>query len=466
MGAEVQAKLKLDIAEFRRGTDQAQGAWGKLESNIMGGGKTIVKALAPAAVALAGLSASALAAGGAGAAIFGNWVGEGVALNSQLENAKNAFAAFTGDAKKANDIVMELKKEGDLSPIFKSSEIINAGKSLMSSAKGSQEELMKLIKTAELLGALNPEQGMAGAAFSLREAVSGDYLSLIERFNISRKMVKDLKAQGKEGMELVQEALKAMGVNTDLISNQANSWTGLQSRASSYFDNLKMELSEPVFEELKAGLQGFAAELSGESGQSVTEFAHSVGETLGKSTREVLENLKGINWKEVIEGAGKFAEILGKAAEFASKAASFGGSVMETVHNGADKVESWAQKALGFKDTVAEKWWNFTGAFDAADEARASAGQHFTEAQRREDMIANRKMDKDKAYQAQQAKNLAPTSQEDITAVGQRTAGQLSPQQMANRKANWQASQAQRPTAAAVNVTLNERNPMHTVMAT
>ncbi|MBK1678724.1 hypothetical protein CKO38_19225, partial [Rhodospirillum rubrum] len=45
------------------------------------------------------------------------------------------------------------------------------------------------------LAKLNPTEGLEGAAFSLKELLSGDYTSISERFNISRSMLKDSEAR-------------------------------------------------------------------------------------------------------------------------------------------------------------------------------------------------------------------------------------------------------------------------------
>jgi len=475
MGAQVQAKLDLETSGFRMKLSQVDSAWGKFERKAVEGGKSMAAAFAPAAAVLGTVGTAAVLAGGAGAAVLGNFVSQGIALTSELENAQNAFAAFTGDAKKAASIVKELKNEGDLSPLFSTSDMINAGKALMSSAKGSQEELMKLVKTSELLGALNPDQGLGGGAFALREAISGDYQSLIERFNISRKMVNDLKSQGKEGMELVQEALRTMGVNTKLIDNQATSWAGLQSQASSFFDNMKMALAEPVFEELKAGLQSFANEMSGGSGSDLLTWSRDIGESLGKNVHEIIQAMKGVNWREVLTQVSEIAKMIGNAAEGAGKLAAFMGAEAVTWHNGYDRTMGLANTAQGFMDKGAEKWFEFTGWKDSAEEARKSAAANFGEADRRKALIENRMQDKQFA-EAVRAGRSANTTWNDMASVRSATEDQLSPEQRARRERHMKFEEGvrqqgqrvsqQQAKAGPLNVTLNERNPMHTVMAT
>lgn len=63
------------------------------------------------------------------------------------------------------------------------------------SATMDPKQLTDLNKLAMRLSKLNPTEGLEGAAFSLKELLSGDYTSISERFNISRSMLKDSEAR-------------------------------------------------------------------------------------------------------------------------------------------------------------------------------------------------------------------------------------------------------------------------------
>lgn len=60
--------------------------------------------------------------------------------------------------------------------------------------------LAGLNKLAMRLSKLNPTEGLEGAAFSLKELMSGDYTSIAERFNMSRTMLQNSIAR-KAGLE-------------------------------------------------------------------------------------------------------------------------------------------------------------------------------------------------------------------------------------------------------------------------
>ncbi|MFD2613537.1 hypothetical protein [Paenibacillus gansuensis] len=63
------------------------------------------------------------------------------------------------------------------------------------------EKLEKLSKLSMRLAKLNKDEGVEGAAFAMKELLSGDYASIVERFNIGRGQIKGSQAleAGKKG---------------------------------------------------------------------------------------------------------------------------------------------------------------------------------------------------------------------------------------------------------------------------
>jgi hypothetical protein len=140
-----------------------------------------------------GLAAMGIRELGNVAADVGNAFGVGV-LN-EMEQTRASFQAFTKDAGKTEEILALVRKEAALTP-FAFGEMAKATASLMPVAKSSGAALMDLVKEAEILAASNPLEGLEGASFSLREAMTGDFTSIIERFNLSRSTINKLKSKG------------------------------------------------------------------------------------------------------------------------------------------------------------------------------------------------------------------------------------------------------------------------------
>ena len=77
--------------------------------------------------------------------------------------------------------------------------------------------LMDLVRQGEILAASNPLEGLEGASFSLKEALTGDFASIIERFNLSRSSINQWKSEGVSNFEIVKRAMAEMGLDSDLI---------------------------------------------------------------------------------------------------------------------------------------------------------------------------------------------------------------------------------------------------------
>ena len=207
----------------------------------------LVNVLGKLGLAAMGIQALAGAAKGLGQAL-------GIGLNVDMENVTARLNAFTKDAAKSKEILADIRKEADQTP-FAFNEMASATAGLMSSAKMANEPLMALVKTAEILAASNPAQGLEGAAFALREAVSGDFTSIIERFNLPRSYINKLKDEGIPALEAVRKAMLSMGFDADLVANMAKTASGRWSTLMDTFDGIRAKISEPLFDRLKSGLE-------------------------------------------------------------------------------------------------------------------------------------------------------------------------------------------------------------------
>lgn len=177
----------------------------------------------------------------------------GFGLANQMEQATASFNAFTKDSAKSAEIIAQVRDEAAKTP-FTFQEMTMAAAGLLPVTKASGESLQNLLKDAEVLSASNPMQGFEGAVFSLREAVTGDFTSIIERFNLSRSTINKLKAEGVPNLEIVRKAMLEMGFDQDLVSAKAETLEGRFSTFTDTIDNLKLKIATPIFDATKEGL--------------------------------------------------------------------------------------------------------------------------------------------------------------------------------------------------------------------
>jgi enamine deaminase RidA (YjgF/YER057c/UK114 family) len=215
----------------------------------------------------------------------------GIIDNASLEQAITSMTSFTKDAGIAKNMIAALRKEADVTP-FDTGEMIEAGQSLVMYAKKSTAELLKLIRVAEILAALNNDPskggGMANAAYALKSANAGDFVSVMDRFNIGRDLINKFKAEGKQGIDVVTSALAAMGATMDLVTAQGKTFTGRLSTLKGFGTELRRTLTEGLFNWLSEKLAGIGGYID-RAGPGILAKAKELGDSMGRKLGEAID---------------------------------------------------------------------------------------------------------------------------------------------------------------------------------
>lgn len=234
-----------------------------------------------------GVGAGGLLALGAGLA---KTISVGLGFNNAMEQAAAKINAFTKDAGLTAEILKTVQERAAKTP-FAFDEMANSAAALMPTVRASGESLEFLLEKAEILAASNPMEGLEGASFALKEAVSGDFTSIVERFNLSRSTLKKLKDQGVPALEAVGIAMAELGLDTDLVTALANTAEGRWSTFKDTLTALAGTVTQPIFDSFSGGLggvndwlttitpqlQNFAEMLAGRISQGITSFATKAG---------------------------------------------------------------------------------------------------------------------------------------------------------------------------------------------
>lgn len=233
--AQLVVNLGLDSEDFKAGIAGAMDSANRLGSVVKGA----------ATVAVAGFAAVGAAVGAAAL--------PGLQFNNTMEMVTAQLNAFTKDGAKSAAILDMIKQRAAQTP-FEFDAMAQAATALMPASKASGVALEELIEKAEILAASNPAEGLEGAAFSLKEALSGDFTSIIERFNLPRQRLKELKDQGVPALEAVQIAMQELGLDTDLVTNLANTASGRWSTLKDTLVGISATATKPIFDLLSNGL--------------------------------------------------------------------------------------------------------------------------------------------------------------------------------------------------------------------
>lgn len=268
----------LNIAIQIAAQDQASGPIGRIRNALTGLGTSAQRGFAglqSVAVVASGAALGGIAAlaGGIGAASVA-----GLGMNKQMEDVSARLNAFTKDADESAAILEMIRQRAAATP-FAFNAMADAAAGLLPAASQSGAALEDLVSQAEILAASNPAQGLEGAAFALREAVSGDFTSIIERFNLPRQFINQLKDEGVPNLEIVQRAMQEMGYDADLVANLAQTAGGRWSTFLDTMRNVAATVTQPIFDTFSSGL-GRVNEWLSANEPLITGFATTVAETL------------------------------------------------------------------------------------------------------------------------------------------------------------------------------------------
>jgi hypothetical protein len=313
--ASLQVVVGADIAG-------ALGGLRRVNSAVLDMGKTLGRgAVSPFAAiggavkgALGMLGGIGLAANGIetlidGAGMLGTALGVGLAAD--FEDATAQLTAFTKSGDKATALMQRFQAEADATP-FSSADIIGAGVSLLPVATQTGKDIMGLVKQAEVLAALNPAEGLGGAAFSLREAMSGDWQSIVERFNLPRSTINRLRQRIKDPMEVIRQTLATMGVDEGLVARMSETARGRLSTFGDAIASIRREAGTPILESAKTELERFAGILTQNKGtlgdaarglgQAIGRGMHGIGEFLG-TILQTATNIAGAHGLGLVQSA-------------------------------------------------------------------------------------------------------------------------------------------------------------------
>lgn len=144
--------------------------------------------------------------------------------NATLEDATDTILGFQHSAKGLAEQLAVV--DGDQGKaIFGTRALTEAVAALQPAAKRSGESMQELLKLAETLASLNPQEGLSGAAYALGELAGGDVQSVADRFNVSRQALQDLREQGVGDIQALQQVLQQMGVDFQLVSARADNFS-------------------------------------------------------------------------------------------------------------------------------------------------------------------------------------------------------------------------------------------------
>jgi hypothetical protein len=333
-------------------------------SKAVGAAGTALKGLA-AAGAVGGVLAVAAGAQKAVEALTG-----GIGLANSVEQVRARLNAFTKDGAVTEQILEQIRSEADKTP-FAFNEMANAAAMLLPASKSAQGGLEGLIREAEILAALNPSEGLEGAAFALREALSGDFVSVMERFNIPRELINRLKDEGVPNAQIVGRALQEMGADFSLVANLANTTQGRLSTFQDGLARLQAAAGEPILAALGVALDAASVALD-ENKEALTQVATAIGEGLAGAIKTGVQLMKdwGPRIRDAADRLGELRDTVGEVLETVGRFTTSAlrpviATLGEMARRAGDTATDWGEAWERIRGVVDGAWSFLQPLFDA-----------------------------------------------------------------------------------------------------
>lgn len=234
----------------------------------------------------------------AGYAVKRAWDGAMSAINTAAMQKvqETTFQALTNSKQAGTALYDYVSAYARVSALSRE-ELSNATTSYLTYAK-STDQLERMIKLTERLYAKDPTQGAAGAVFAMRELLSGDTMSIKDRFNMSGfsgEKIRNFANTGDiEGMlNYIDQMFNRFGASQEVVD--AN-YDNLITQTNIFASNMKTAIGEaatPAMETLSGVMQRLNSDMQAGKYQPFISLMVNGMQLVGGTIAWVGENL---NW--------------------------------------------------------------------------------------------------------------------------------------------------------------------------
>lgn len=295
---------------FHREIDRAEKAVNSFGDRAGSAGAGGLDRMSVATVAL-GTALGDLAVRGLSAATnaLTNFLTAGFDFNKTLENASAQLKVFLGSQEAANEALAIAERRAARTP-FAFEDYARSLGGIAAIQKQNGGELEDYLDLVERLAAANPAEGFEGATFALREAMSGDFLSLQDRFNIPKSVIAGLRETGVT-VETLDAALAGLGYTTELVTGLAGTFDGRWSTLMDTVGRAGKVFMAPIFESLSMGLEGLLTSLDTSMPEIEAKLA-GAGQFVADAITSFRQGWEG-NWvdSDIIQPAHRVAGVFG-----------------------------------------------------------------------------------------------------------------------------------------------------------
>lgn len=409
---QITAKALLDATPLKKSLKKSEGAVSKFAGKASKQIGTIFKG---AGIGFAGLGAG-----------IGATFAKGLQSNIRKENTQILLKSLLGGKEEAAAAMKVIEDTVKKSPMFSRADTQTAFTALAPFSDKDLGKLQRLVALSQKLSLANPEQGLEGAAFAIKEALGGDYQSLIERFNLSRTKINELKEAGLEGEQIINRMLSAMGISDETLNDFSNSTTGMVQALKNEFDGLAAQLAEGLFKDLGPKLAELQKYLK-EHKETISNIAQGTADAMTAAVKAIaaVADVTAVTAAGIGGGIEAWQDDPNK--DFAGAGKAFAGQMWGTAKAGAGLVNAGVWKVISHIANPLDGW-EFADKM-AAEQANF-ASRAWAEATALDDVI-NAKTGNDafnrgmSGKSAEAAGNLLPANQAQLGSRSQQVQGAI-----------------------------------------
>ncbi|WP_150285121.1 hypothetical protein [Rummeliibacillus sp. TYF-LIM-RU47] len=254
-----------------------------------------------------------VAIGGAigGAKLLDATLGEAM----RYEQSEVLVSAMLDDRKLSKQYTAMVQRLAEKSPLMDTSTMMDSSKAFIGITK-SMPSLEKAWGIAEKLSIMDPEQGLQGAVYAMKELASGDGVSMAERFEMPKSVVNSIKNLSfEEQLKAMDEYLAKTGITTKTVEKMGGTtvakWNQVKEKLQSTFRTMGKSGNSQIGKALDGVLAGL------DKG-AFNRIAKKVDAGLGNAIEKVANYVKKVDFKDLGEKATAAFDKMTKGAKWVS----------------------------------------------------------------------------------------------------------------------------------------------------
>jgi hypothetical protein len=237
------------------------------------------------------------------------FISTGWEFGAVIDSSTVALTNFLGSQEAANEALEMAQRRAARTPYAFQDYARSLG-SIAAIQKTNGGELEDYLDLVERLAAANPAEGFQGATFALRQAFSGDFLSLQDRFDIPKDTINALKEAGFS-VESLDVALAGLGFTSELVAKQGETLEGRWSTLKDTFTTAAGTFMAPIRDAIANSIFGLQGTLD-ENMPIIEARLASAGQFVADAITSFRQGWEG-NWvdADIIQPAHRVAGTLG-----------------------------------------------------------------------------------------------------------------------------------------------------------